>query len=165
MKLLYLPLISLLILSSCNKSTQDTCGNLTISTAQVACDAPTFNSSLNGFQVINYPGTSNKQYEGNLVNGIPDGFWKVYFTNGDISMEGNYTNGQLDGFWKVYYTNGNIREEGNYLNCERSGFWKYYHSQTNNAVQYEGDYQNGSPNGSWKEYTIQGEQIKEYSCP
>lgn len=76
--------------------------------------------------------------EGNVDDGTPNGFWKYYFSNGELWKEGNYTTGRLHGFWKVYYENGNLREEGHYENCQPNGFWKAYSKLEQNTVIFEG---------------------------
>lgn len=164
MKLFSFTVIALIFLASCQKNNQKSC-TLSINTSNVQCNAQTFTASLNGFLVMNYPGTNDKLSEGNLVDGVPDGFWKFYHPNGNLSMDGNYTNGKLNGFWKVYYTNGYVRAEGNYSQCTKTGFWKYYYSQVNNTVHFEGNYQNGGFSGVWSEYDLSGQKTVEYSCP
>lgn len=49
-------------------------------------------STLNGFVVNYYTGSSLVESEGNYTNGVPTGFWKFYYLNGNLKYEGNYTN-------------------------------------------------------------------------
>ena len=42
------------------------------------------------------------------------GFFREYFSNGQLRMEGEYKNGKQIGEWKFYDTDGNLELEGNY---------------------------------------------------
>ena len=42
------------------------------------------------------------------------GFFREYFSNGQLRIEGEYKNGKQIGEWKFYDTDGNLELEGNY---------------------------------------------------
>ena len=44
--------------------------------------------------------TSKFPPQGNFnVNGIPDGYWEIYFSDGQLAYKGKYNMGQQIGFW------------------------------------------------------------------
>lgn len=47
-----------------------------------------------------------------LKNGILDGPYKQYFSNGILSREGTYKNGRVVGSYTNYHLNGKIKEKG-----------------------------------------------------
>lgn len=162
---LFLILISLSVLTiSCKK------GGITGACTEeptfevVDCMGEVMSEDVNGFTVNYYPGGTDKQSEGNYIDGAPTGFWKFYHENGELAMEGNYIDGLADGFWKVFYGNGRLKQEGQYTGCTPTGFWKYYYETKENAVQFEGNFEAGEKNGIWKMYNIDGEIEKEYDC-
>ena len=34
-----------------------------------------------------------------------------------------------DGYWELYYTDGELAYKGNFLNGFQVGYWEYYHSK------------------------------------
>lgn len=58
--------------------------------------------------------------------------WSVrdYYINGQIQMAGTYKSKDLkkkNGFFKLYYKNGNKQQEGEYINNQYNGVWKWYY--------------------------------------
>jgi antitoxin component YwqK of YwqJK toxin-antitoxin module len=65
--------------------------------------------------------------EGNYKADKREGLWKHIYTNGKKPrFEGNYIDGQPDGKHVYYYENGNIREEGKYSFGKKEGDWRYF---------------------------------------
>ncbi|MCU0431892.1 MAG: toxin-antitoxin system YwqK family antitoxin [Bacteroidia bacterium] len=59
-----------------------------------------------------------------------DGLWKhTYLTNGSRRFEGNYVNGQPDGKHTWWYENGRIWQTGTYAYGMKDGDWKYYEEE------------------------------------
>jgi len=55
-----------------------------------------------------YWDNGQKKSEGNVVNGIRDGAWRMWFDNGHIAQQGFYKQGQIDGTWTSYFMNGKV---------------------------------------------------------
>lgn len=147
---------------SCNKNSSncDSLDNL----PSISCASVDVSSSTNGFTVNYHPDGVTKESEGNYTNGTQDGFWKFYYTNGNLFKEGNFINKKLNGFWKLNFSNGNIDEQGNYNDCERNGFWKFHYDNNNNSVKKEGNFTEGIKTGTWKYYNEDGSISEEKDC-
>lgn len=86
---------------------------------------------------------------------------KVY-ENGVLVAEGLTDSlGRYQGFWKEFYTTGELRSEGHYLDSKRIGKWKFYHR--NGKIEQAGDYKNGKPQGIWLWYYESGNLLREES--
>ncbi len=84
-------------------------------------------------------------YEGNTVNGIPNGKGKFTSNNGEV-YEGDWVDGKRQGKGKQTYKNGDMYE-GDWLNDLQAGKGKY---TFNNGELYEGDWRNGKREGKGK---------------
>jgi len=115
---------------------------------------PTTYSFVNGYTTFYYPNSTIISSQGNYQNGNPSGYWKLYYSNGNLMREGNYSNGQLSGYWKFYYSTGVEEEEGNYQNNIKSGNWIYYYPS--GIISSEGNYSNGVKQGQWTYYNTNG---------
>ena len=80
-----------------------------------------------------------KTYEGDIVNGVKDGFGKE-FSQGKIEYEGIFKNGKRE----------NKEYEGGFLSGERNGMGKEYDFDGN--LKYDGKYSANFWNGQGKEY-------------
>lgn len=60
--------------------------------------------------------------EGNIINGLPEGYWITYYPNGLIKSEGNRVNNLLDSTWIFYGKEGNINSKINFRKGKKSGF-------------------------------------------
>ena len=107
-------------------------------------------------------------YEGELINGIREGFGYMKLKNGTI-YEGDFKNNKHDGYgkltqidgevfsgkWKdgkidgkgIRYHNNGDKYIGNYSNNLKEGYGKYFFS---NGNIYEGNWENGKANGLGK---------------
>lgn len=47
--------------------------------------------------------------EGQLLNGLPEGYWVSYFPDGTRKSEGNWRQGQLEGEWVFYDEKGRVQ--------------------------------------------------------
>ena len=64
---------------------------------------------------------------GNYRDDYKHGIWKYYhLTTGELSFEGNFIDGEPDGKHKFYYENGKIKREEVYLSGVKTGAWKHY---------------------------------------
>jgi len=83
------------------------------------------NPNLNGYHIFYYP-NGVKSSEGNLVNGIPDAYWKSYNEKGILVSEGNRKNFLLDSVWIFYSQSGEKNLEITYLEGKKHGLKKQY---------------------------------------
>jgi antitoxin component YwqK of YwqJK toxin-antitoxin module len=60
-------------------------------------------------------------------NKFQTGSVKLYDTTGNLTLYFHIRNGILDGIWNQYYTDGKIMVEGKYSKHARSGLWKFYY--------------------------------------
>ena len=56
------------------------------------------------------------QYEGNVANGRPDGYGKLYYENVNIKYEGMFAKGKKHGIGKSFYENKEIEFHGTFEN-------------------------------------------------
>jgi len=92
------------------------------------------------------------EYE--VVNGIREGDFIIYFSNDKIQMEGKMKNNKNDGFWKYYYPDGSLQNSGYYNQDIPDSLWKWYYN--NGKVSEEGKYRIGVRDGEWKSYDTTG---------
>jgi len=113
-------------------------------------------AGIEEFEIIN--GTGNireyniygiKIYEGDIVNGVKEGFGQEFF-EGKLEYEGIFVNGKRDVEGTEYYPSGKIEYQGGYKFGSRHGNGKEYELDEN--LKYEGNYVNGFWNGNGKEY-------------
>lgn len=67
--------------------------------------------------------------EGDYVDGKRVGVWKGFFPDGKTKHEITYKDGIPEGFARFYYKNGNIAEEGMWKINKWTGEYKYYSEQ------------------------------------
>ncbi len=67
---------------------------------------------------------------GNYKGDRRDGTWKHFYTpSGKIRFEGNFVDGNPDGKHIYYYPNGKVKEEGKYTVGRKDGNWEYYNEE------------------------------------
>ena len=69
----------------------------------------------------------NLLFEAYFLNGIPEGAFKGYYSNGKVKDVENYKNGKKEGISKSFYENGNIKNEMNFINGYAEGNSKSYY--------------------------------------
>ena len=42
------------------------------------------------------------------INGLKEGYWEDYHSNGQLSSKGNFINGNKEGYWEYYYNDGKL---------------------------------------------------------
>ena len=122
--------------------------------------------------------------KGVYKEGLKQGVWKKYYSNGKEFIVANYINDTLEGKVISYYKNGYTQAENDYLRGKLNGISKQYDIkgrpirqisyQNNliygNCIYYEDGiiyneqyYKYGIPNGPCKEYDKKGNLIAEYT--
>ena len=59
---------------------------------------------------------SRKIGTGKYKNGKREGFWIVYYDNGQLMYKGNWKNGKREGAWVSYWNSGKLKNKGIYKN-------------------------------------------------
>jgi antitoxin component YwqK of YwqJK toxin-antitoxin module len=92
------------------------------------------------------------EYE--VVNGIREGDFILYFSNNNIQMVGKIKDNKNIGEWKYYFPGGTLQTSGFFENDIPSGKWIWYNKE--GMVLEEGDFLNGNREGEWKSYDSTG---------
>jgi len=95
--------------------------------------------------------------EYDVIDGIKEGDFIIYFPNNNIEMIGKMSNNKNVGKWKYYRPDGTLETLGNYVDDIPSGNWKWYYP--NGKVVEEGFYIDGKRDGEWKSYDSTGTPI------
>ena len=74
-------------------------------------------------------------------------------------LEYHKKNGILDGLWTKWYTNGQKAEEGYFKNGKKNGKWGAWFSSS--SVKYSGEYLNGKRSGKYLEWNKKGKKSQE----
>jgi antitoxin component YwqK of YwqJK toxin-antitoxin module len=130
-----------------------------------------------------YEDSLHVHYEGRVLDGAPDGLWRIYYKDGKIAAAVTYANGKADGVAMYYYDNDkqtNLAEvtfredqiEGVYRefyeNGQRKATIEYSGGLPDGSAEFfydsgmikiEGQYKKGLKAGKWKHYTETGETI------
>jgi antitoxin component YwqK of YwqJK toxin-antitoxin module len=139
--------------------------------------------TLHGQQVFFIDG--NKSIEGEWREGKKVGLWLAYGTSGGHHKvrEENYKDGLLEGPWRSFDSDGSLQEEGTYQNGQKQGVWSRYdrrkkvsestyandkldgpyvswHSHEK-QVNEQGAYKNGEKTGRWVQYHSNGQKLSE----
>ena len=97
------------------------------------------NELINGKGYMNEYNNNNnniKIFEGEYINGLPNGKGKEYYVNGNLKFEGEYLNGYKNGKGKLYFESGDLSFEVEFLyNQPMKG--KCY---INKRLEYEGEF-------------------------
>ena len=106
------------------------------------------------YEDIPFTGTIDGHESGTIINGLRHGFWRVFYSDGQLKSKGNYQNGIKDGKWIGYRPNGFIHYEGEYLKGKQHGLWTHYWE--NKVVGFQGTFINGEKHGKWVGYERDG---------
>ena len=80
--------------------------------------APGSDKPYSGDAVWHYNSEVNRK-EGTFKNGVPDGVWTKWYSNGQKCEEETYKDGKIDGLYTYWYENGQKKSESTY----RYGRW------------------------------------------
>jgi antitoxin component YwqK of YwqJK toxin-antitoxin module len=62
----------------------------------------------------------------NYINGIKDGLWEQYFSDGTIKLRGKFKAGEKHERFQLFYPSGQLRVSGQYNNGHQDGVWNSY---------------------------------------
>jgi antitoxin component YwqK of YwqJK toxin-antitoxin module len=99
----------------------------------------------------NLYGSENQTGGGDYVGGRKNGYWTEFPDSGFTvaKMEGNYRDGLEDGTWRYWYSNGGKRAEGSYRLGKRVGRWE---ELSRTGTPGGGEYVDGVKTGEWTEW-------------
>jgi antitoxin component YwqK of YwqJK toxin-antitoxin module len=90
-----------------------------------------------------------------IINGLKEGYWIDYWSNGNPYSKGNYINNEKEGYWEYYNLCGKrIYSKGNYLNGLRHGYWEGYSEHS--YLIWKGNYLNDELIGFFLHYDNKG---------
>lgn len=93
-------------------------------------------------------------------DGVRDGPWTEFYSNGQLRAEGKYLDGLKVGEWVYYHPNGKVEQTGTYDEKGRlQGQWVWYYPS--GEVLREEQYINGLSDGLMTEYREDGSIIAE----
>jgi hypothetical protein len=90
--------------------------------------------------VLSY--TNGDKYDGEVVNGVREGYGTYFYHNGD-KYEGMWINNKKHGMGTLYYKDGNLYI-GQWKNSEKEGIGSIY---LKNGEKYYGEFKTGKRNG------------------
>lgn len=93
------------------------------------------------------------EYE--VVNGVREGDFIIYFSNNNVHMSGQMLNNKNEGEWKYYFSNGALQTSGFFENDIPSGKWTWY--SLDGRILEQGNFLDGSRDGEWKSYDSLGQ--------
>ncbi|MDA9765685.1 hypothetical protein N9D07_03380 [Alphaproteobacteria bacterium] len=104
-----------------------------------------FTGEVEGIRVyVISPSLTLKSFQkGKVEQGKADGFWTIYWENGQLMSKGHYKNNQKDGLWVNYWNNGNLAWKGDYKNNVEVGHWEYRNMDGSPDTVNTGTYKNG----------------------
>lgn len=112
---------------------------------------PAIEKSKNVFTWYNADGT--KAAEGRMNKKGKQGFWTIFYENGDTLFCGNYQNNKKQGVWKYFYNGLNSTET--YLDDELNGEIIHYYSKSG-KISGKGYKKNGQLVGEYKSFYESG---------
>jgi antitoxin component YwqK of YwqJK toxin-antitoxin module len=103
------------------------------------------NNQKNG-EYKRYNGVTGKMIEkGNYLNGIKNGSYTKWFSNGVKRVEGTYANGKKNAMWSYFFKNGTgaLRMIGNFHKGKKEGNWIFY--DKNGSIRHKVKFELGRP--------------------
>jgi antitoxin component YwqK of YwqJK toxin-antitoxin module len=96
----------------------------------------------------------DQKIEYQVIDGIREGDFIIYYPNDNIQMIGKMSQNKNDGEWKYYASDGSLETLGSYSDDIPDGKWIWY--KKNGIVLEEGNFSLGKRDGEWKSYDTTG---------
>ena len=90
-----------------------------------------------------FSGKITGSFKGLIKNGMREGAWFRYYSNGQLDFKGNYKNGKEEGAWILYWKNGQLSSKGNYKNGKKDDVWVTYSLDGSLVKKWSGIFKNG----------------------
>lgn len=119
------------------------------------------NGLLNGTYTI-YFSNGNKSKMATFENGKLNGLSTWYHLKGNVNMQGYYRKDKMEGTWYWWYDTGNLKQKGNFKNGKMQGIWYTYYKNT--MTEYKKKYKDGKMNGKWLWLYPDGENYIKGKC-
>lgn len=100
-----------------------------------------------------YPG-GGLWSRGNYSQGVQDGLWQDWFSNGQLAQEIHYLHGKKNGVMKTWFYKGQQRSECTYVEGQKHGSWQEWHP--NGALHSTGQYVHDKQEGPWPQWYRNG---------
>ena len=128
------------------------------------------NQLFNGTKRVYYPDSeiSNQdktdesrvlEYEISYKEGIKEGLWKSWYTNGQLNVETNFKDGRHDGLYRSWHYNGQLSQKTNYINGEEDGLHQEWYE--NGKLNTQGINKRGIKDGLWRIWYKNGQLMEE----
>jgi len=92
--------------------------------------------------------------EYDVLNGVKEGEFIIYYPNQKIQMIGKMKGNKNVGEWKYYFSDGSLQTSGYYDDDIPNGKWIWYNPK--GKIMEEGNFLNGIRDGEWKSYDSVG---------
>jgi antitoxin component YwqK of YwqJK toxin-antitoxin module len=96
----------------------------------------------------------NRIIEYDVVKGLKNGEFIIYFLNHQTEICGKTKNNKNEGKWSYFYPNGKLESQGNFKNDLPSEKWIWYY--LDGTIKEEGYFINGKKEGKWTLYDEKG---------
>tara|TARA_Y100000768_G_scaffold127888_1_gene94859 strand:+ start:2132 stop:3097 length:966 start_codon:yes stop_codon:yes gene_type:complete len=129
--------------------------------------------------------TGNRTLKFRMINGIKNGSYEEWYSNGKPKTIGEYLNDDSTNSWTMWYENGQKESEKNYKNGKKYGLWikwyengmkggketyknnnrdgLFYRWYENGQKEIKGTYKDGKKDGSWIKWYENGQkEIESY---
>jgi len=73
------------------------------------------------YEVVFNPFRKCKYFEVPMLNGLFEGHWIQFYSNGEVRQKGKYTHGKKNGLFSDFNENGDLEREIEYSNGEKNG--------------------------------------------
>jgi antitoxin component YwqK of YwqJK toxin-antitoxin module len=101
----------------------------------------------------------NKIIEYDVVDGIKQGDFRLYYESGNIEIKGQIDQNYNVGKWQYFYESGQTESEGNFVDNLPDGEWKWYYRS--GKLREQGIFKAGRRVGLWKLYDSTGNVVEE----
>ena len=103
--------------------------------------------------------TGNKILEFRMVNGLKNGLYQEWYTDGKPKSKGKYLNEIKDDKWTWWYENGQKLKEETYKGGKEDRSWTTWYK--NGQKKFEGISKDGKRDGLWTDWDENGKKLKE----
>lgn len=98
----------------------------------------------------------DKIIEYEIVDGVKQGSFKLYYENGTEEIVGRIENNINTGEWLYFYESGELESKGYFVDDMPEGRWVWYHE--NGKIKEEGSFHKGNRVAWWYQYDSDGNE-------
>lgn len=120
------------------------------------------NTTKNDGPFTEWSATGQVVQDGQYVDGVRDGDWKLYYENGKPCKTEHYLHGKLDGSWTTWREDGTRERDVSFKAGERDGLWVTYDATGKKKLTAE-SYKADRRDGIWQTWFPSGQlQMEEH---